>query len=109
MGKEKNTPPASSTPFGDVNVIREILMGQHISQFEHRFEENEDNLSRTEEALRNRIQQLEQDMNARFERIEQLLNTHVQNLSHLIRETSTADKAGLAGLLDEISRKLKEG
>lgn len=109
MSKDKNATPAPSTPFGDVNVIRDILMGQHISQFEHRFLENEETLAKTEEAIRNRIHQLEMDMNARFERMEQLLSNHVDQLTKLINETSKGDKASLAYLLDEVSKKLKEG
>lgn len=109
MSKDKNATSAPVSPFGDVNVIRDILMGQHISQFEHRFQENEETIARTEEALRNRIQQMENEMNARFERLEQLLSAHVETLTNRLMETSKGDKASLARLLDEVSNKLKEG
>ena len=46
-------------------------------------------------------------MNARFDRLEKLLAQHVENINTQMNNMSKNDKADLADMLIEVSKKLK--
>ncbi len=127
--------------FGDMSLLREIIMGPKVIEYEQKFADtdaliqqndetikaliqktheaitahinknNEDTLAliqKNEDATKARFDALERDMNARFDRLEQLLNQNVEKINTQMRTTSKGDKAGLADLLVELSKKLKD-
>ena len=137
MAKENGNTTTNETPapnpmasmFGDMSLLRDIIMGPKVVEYNDRFEavhalieknnsqtnaliEKNNNEIRTligknEAATNARFEALERDMNAKFEHLEQLLNQNVENLTKLIQETSKSDKATLADLLIGVSQKLK--
>ena len=137
MAKENSNTATNETPapnpmagmFGDMSMLRDIIMGPKIIEYNERFEavhtlieknNNQTNalidkndkathalIEKNEAATNARFEALERDMNAKFERLEQLLNQNVENLTKLIQETSKSDKAMLADLLIGVSQKLK--
>ena len=65
-------------------------------------------IQKNEDATKARFDALEADMNARFDRLEQLLTQNVEKINTQMNSMSKNDKAGLADLLVELSKKLKE-
>ena len=113
MTKENSTttpPPATPNPmgmFGDMSLLREIIMGPKIIEYDERFGEKQALIEKNDEATKAHFEALERDMNARFDRLEQLLMQNVEKLTKLMQETSKNDKAMLADLLIGVSQKLK--
>ena len=126
MAKENGNTTTNETPapnpmasmFGDMSMLRDIIMGPKIIEYNDRFEavhtliEKNDKavqalIDKNEAATNARFEALERDMNAKFDRLEQLLNQNVEHLTKLIQETSKSDKATLADLLTGVSQKLK--
>ena len=126
MAKENSNTVTNETPapnpmasmFGDMSMLRDIIMGPKIIEYNDRFEavhtliEKNDKavqalIDKNEAATNARFEALERDMNAKFDRLEQLLNQNVEHLTKLIQETSKSDKATLADLLTGVSQKLK--
>ena len=93
--------------FGDMSLLREIIMGPKIIEYNERFEEKQALIEKNDDATTAHFEALERDMNARFDRLEQLLMQNVDKLTKLMQETSKNDKAMLADLLIGISQKLK--
>ena len=126
MAKENSNTATNETPapnpmasmFGDMSMLRDIIMGPKIIEYNERFEavnaliDKNDKavhalIQKNEAATNARFEALERDMNAKFERLEQLLNQNVEHLTKLIQETSKSDKVTLADLLIGVSQKLK--
>ena len=126
MAKENTNTATNETPapnpmasmFGDMSMLRDIIMGPKIIEYNERFEavnaliDKNDKavhalIQKNEAATNARFEALERDMNAKFERLEQLLNQNVEHLTKLIQETSKSDKVTLADLLIGVSQKLK--
>lgn len=103
--------------FGEIGTIRDILMGQQISDDKARFEHIEAELVRIETSLNERIDELqrqtkvrfstlEQNMEERFDRLEELLKDNVSQLHEKIEAVSADDKANLGQMLSEIGKSL---
>ena len=114
MSKKEETTPAINPMgmFGDMSMLREIIMGPKVIEYEQRFTD-------TDESTRQRFEALERDMNARFEaltkemnaRLEsltQLLNQNVEKLDTQMKNMSRNDKAKMSELIVEMSKKLVE-
>jgi TfoX/Sxy family transcriptional regulator of competence genes len=113
MAKENTTTAASSTPnpmgmFGDMSLLRDIIMGPKVVEYDERLNAIEALIEKNNEATQAHFAALERDMNARFDRLEQLLMQNVEKLSNQIQHTSKTDKAMLADLLIGVSQKLKD-
>ncbi len=115
--------------FGDMSLLREIIMGPKVIEYEQKFtdtdaliQKNEDatqalvkkineetlaHIQKNEDSTKARFDALERDINARFDRLEQLLNQNVDKINTQMNNMSKGDKAGLADLLVELSQKLK--
>jgi ElaB/YqjD/DUF883 family membrane-anchored ribosome-binding protein len=102
---------------GDISMIRDILMGQQINDYETRFAEVSNRINQLEQDLRNSIHSLDektesnlarltQDMNDRMEKLRQHLDSQINILNNKIQDTSAKDRAKMAGLLVEMSKKL---
>lgn len=107
--KEK---PRSMMNLSEVSVIRDILMGQQMADYERRFNSMETLIDAKEEATRHRINALEGELKAelvaRFEKLEHLLLLNVEQLNQRMQSLSRQDKNSLSELLISMSQKLKE-
>ena len=137
MSKENTnstTPPANQAAsmglFGDMSLLREIIMGPKVIEYEQKFADTDTLIKKNDEETKVLIQQNnekmnaliqkneaatharfdahERDMNARFDRLEQLLNQNIDKINTQMRNMSQSDKANLSDLLVELSKKLKE-
>ncbi|MCB0705990.1 MAG: hypothetical protein KDC34_11795 [Saprospiraceae bacterium] len=98
---------------GDLGVIRDILMGQHINQYEsqfsnidqkhHALQDNIDELSRT---TQDAMQQMEDAVNHRFDKLEALLSNQVELLKDNIAATSRKDRHMIGKLLEKMGQQL---
>ena len=93
---------------GDVSVIRDILMGGHISGFNQRFEALEALVAHNERLTQERLDKLQADTTARFERLEALLAQNVEMLTQRMDSISKNDRHQMADLLIEVSKHLKK-
>ena len=104
-------------PSSDIATIRNILMGQHIADYERQFvqvgEEIDANkqhfiqeLAHFSQETDERFARLEKEMNERFERLEKILNDHVRRLDARLLEVTKTDKQNLGQMLADISKKL---
>jgi ElaB/YqjD/DUF883 family membrane-anchored ribosome-binding protein len=102
---------------GDVSMIRDILMGQHINEFENRFSEISNRVQQLEQDLRKVMQEQEdrtnqrfskmtEEMNDRFARVQKNLDDNTKMLDEKINRTSKADKAIIGAMLIEIGKQL---
>ena len=95
----------------EIGVIRDILMGQQMADYEKRFESMQQFVDAKDNVAKQRIEMLEKElraeMNARFDKIEHLLLLHVEQINQRMQLQSRQDKHQLADLLLEISGKLK--
>ena len=102
---------------GEISTIRNILMGEQMSQYENRFAEMQTALEKAQEELGNelratasgtddRLTNLERDMNARFDKLEKMLSDSVAQMNTRMDKISTADKKQLGEMLATLSQKL---
>jgi predicted HTH transcriptional regulator len=111
MAKSENNntdqPTAPINPFGDMSLLREIIMGPKVIEYDQKNAEILALIKKNEDAINQRLTELEKDMNARFDRLEKLLAQNVDTLQKQLQNTSKTDKATMADLLVELSKKLK--
>ena len=102
---------------GEISTIRDILMGQQMSEDNSRFESIEAELVRVETTINEKIDEmqaqtnarfsaLEQEMSERFDRLEELLMENTTQLNQKIEAVSTDDKAHLGQMLSDIGKAL---
>lgn len=102
---------------GEIGTIRDILMGQHINQFEERFVEIQEQMNSLQEQLEEKIQEVDRfhkfamidfnkESNQRFNKVEKQLAKDVSNLEQKIRNSSTADKKEIGKLMANVAKKL---
>jgi hypothetical protein len=111
MAKDNNSDNTQATtpinPFGDMSLLRDIIMGPKVIEYDKRFSDIEELIKKNEEATRNHFAKMEKDMNERFDKLEKLLTQNVEMLQNQMQKMSTTDKNTLADLLVELSSKLK--
>lgn len=102
---------------GEISTIRNILMGDQMSQYETRFAEMQTAMeaaqSSMEKELRmtaggtdDRLGKLEKDINARFDKLEKMLTDNVTQMNNRLDEVSNADKQQLGKMLAAMGQKL---
>ncbi len=108
----------TKTPgLGDISMIRDILMGQQINEFENRFAELSNRVQQLEQDLRKSMQEQEdrsnqrfskmtEEMNERFARVQKNLDDNTKMLDDKINRTSKTDKALIGAMLIEIGKQL---
>ncbi len=107
----------SAAQLSEISTIRNILMGQQMSEYENKFSEFGEEISGVKEHFNHelssfnqksdeRIRQLEQAMNERFNRIEKMLADQVSRLDEKLLTISRSDKNDLGKMLSELSKKL---
>jgi len=101
----------------DIGTIRNILMGQQMSEYKAEFEDIRKKMADDHADLTSKLQaqgkdaderfaKLEKDMSDRFDRLEKLLTDHVARLDAKLVDVSKSDKQDLGQMLAEISKKL---
>jgi hypothetical protein len=94
--------------FGDMSMLRDIIMGPKVIEDNSRFEIMDNVMAENKEALTQKIDKLEQDMNARFDRLEQLLRQNIEQVNTKMAQTSRQDKDTIADLLVHLAEGLKK-
>jgi molecular chaperone GrpE (heat shock protein) len=101
----------------DIGMIRNILMGEQISDFEKRFNALQDQMKDLENQLQDKINhlgeannsaqsELEKTMDQRFETIEKLILSSIEKLDKRLDKVSKDDKMRLGKMLDRVSKQL---
>lgn len=102
---------------GDISMIRDILMGQQMTDYDKRFADVSQRIQQLETDLRHaikaledrthqRMQQMTDETNERFARIQKNLDDNTQMLEDRIARTSKTDKAIIGAMLIEIGKQL---
>ena len=94
--------------FGDMSVLRDIIMGPKVTEFSVRFSEIEATIKKLEESTIQRMTIMEKGLQEHIHNLELLLMQNSDQLSKKIEQTSKQDRAQLADFLVEIAKKLKE-
>jgi hypothetical protein len=105
---ESNGAPQGMGMFGDMSMLRDIIMGPKVIEDNSRFDATDNKMAANKEALENRIQSLENDMNARFDRLEALLRQNIEQVNTKMAQTSRQDKDTIADLLVHLAEGLKK-
>ena len=118
MSEEKTTTTPESAMLGEISTIRNILMGQQMSDYERRFEdlrnsltnlsdENHRRLERFTNETEERFGSLERQIAERFDRLEKLMTDRLTQLDEKVDRLQREDKTMLSDLLVEMSQKLR--
>jgi hypothetical protein len=94
--------------FGDMSLLRDIIMGPKVIEDNERFESVDNTIANNQEALNNRIDALERDMNSRFDRLEQLLKQNIEQVNQTMTDTRRNDRDALATMLNSVADGLKK-
>lgn len=105
---------------GEISTIRDILMGQQISEFQDKFNDATEKTNdlesyvntrfeKLEQNVESRFSALEQEMNDRFDQLEELLKGNVLDINQKMALSSKTDKEFLGQILREVSGKLLNG
>lgn len=108
------------TGLGEINMIRDILMGRQISEFQQKFdavEEKTNHLNKLidekfkilEGELRSKIDEIENNVNVRLDSLENMIKDNVADLEWKISDTSKNDKEMIGHMLQEMGKKLISG
>ncbi len=102
---------------GEISIIRDILMGHQISEYEKRFNQLDERLNQLEEIFHQRIdhlsvsisereEQANRDFSDRMDRLENLIASSIENLNSKIDKVTNDDKKKLGKMMAELSQKL---
>lgn len=128
MSKKDNHNSNNGASLTEISTIRDILMGQHIDDFESKFKSLQDQLAKVESKLTKKINdlstdssarqkelnnelvtrfsQLESSTDSRFGQIEQSLKDGLADLQNMMDEASMNDKERIGKLLMEAGKDL---
>jgi len=118
MANEKNN-PTSGMDLGELGMIRNILMGQQISEWEVKYSEmNQDLEARAQELedlIANRgdsadreLSEMDKAINARLDKLEKSMDKRMNQLEQKLVDTTQKDRHKMGKMLSEIGRKLME-
>ncbi len=113
--KEENN--TTQPTFGEIGTIRDILMGQQMTEYNGRFSELENRINTVEADLtkkldalevkmQDRIAEMQDEFSNRLAALEQHLSGTAADLEHKIEKVSTADKVSLGKMLAKVSKQL---
>lgn len=81
MEKKTNTSETEINQLGNVDQIREILFGSQTRELNKRFEKLENDIKRSQEDIKNKIEQNQKDFNQRLENELELVSKKIKNLT----------------------------
>lgn len=113
--KKKNN--GSMHSLGEISTIRDILMGEKISDFEARFNAVSDDIKAMEDDFRTKLDglnahlddrsgSLEREIQERFDKLEQLLSEQVAALQKKIEAATQNDRHRIGKLFEKVSKDL---
>lgn len=119
MSQENHTTPppaAAASMLGEISTIRNILMGQQMSEYDRRFEDLRNSLTNLSEENHRRLETfaneteerfgaLEREMSERFDLLEKLMQERFTQLEANLKATSSGDRGDLSRLLREMADK----
>ncbi len=94
--------------FGDMMVLRDIIMGPKITEYNIRFADIDSNIKKLEESTLQNIAIIEKGLKEHIHNLELLIMQNADHLNKKIEQTSKQDRAQLADFLVEVAKKLKE-
>ena len=108
-----------NTKFGEIGTIRDILMGQQMSEYEDRFTEIKQMLTTLENDLRKvineqdvkfsqKLDDLTKETNNRFEMLEKLLEKNVTSIQKQMDQNRKTDKHKLGKMFAKIGAQLMD-
>ena len=114
MAKEKQN---NTGALNEISAIRNILMGQQITEYDSRFDLLESKIADLGEQLhakieemdaryQDRLKQLETAVNQRFEELEKRMSKKTEALDVQIQQETKSSKEELSAILEEMSRKV---
>ncbi len=123
MSKKDNSQNMNGATLGEISTIRDILMGQHINDFESKFDSLQQQLEKVEAKLNDKIKELsattksqhkdiDKETSARFAsmqnetegriaQVERSLQDGLADLQQMIEDASLNDKERIGKLLME--------
>lgn len=115
----KNTNESGAMNLGEISTIRDILMGQQMSDYEQRFQEMENQMATMVEALEGQIDRLQNETNSQSNHLEKSLSSQLssldkalskrlEQLENKLQQTSQKDKAKIGKMLADMGKKLME-
>ena len=117
MANNENNNSTPGMNLGEIGMIRNILMGEQIGEFEQKFNQLQEELKVLEEQLNSKINALEsstqksfsdmeKDANLKFEDIEKQILSNINKLNTKIDKASKDDKVRLGKMLEKVSKQL---
>jgi exonuclease VII large subunit len=105
--------------FGEINTIRDILMGEQMVAYDTQFKQLNQSLDALEQRLGKRIDDwiarqesaqvaLEQRMNERLQALEKQLSQQSAELGNKIETVSSSDRARLGNMLSELGQQISQ-
>lgn len=119
MGEKKEHKDADNFGIGEISTIRNILMGQQMSEYEQRFGHLEEKLisasdnqgtklQNMESKTQERFSVLEQDISKRFDTLELMLKEGLEKLHTQTQTTRENDNDALGKMFVEIGKLLSK-
>jgi len=119
MAKKENTNGNGTSSGGELTVIRNILMGKQINEYDGRLDSLESQVKEQEIEFQKKIQYLEQqlaeqvvqsqeDMSMRLSKLENLLLSNMQGVNSKIDQQRNQDRRALGQMLLEMSKRFLE-
>lgn len=104
---------------GELGMIRNILVGQQMTEWDAKFEKLtnalqnhselfEDQIGVLEKSSNKEFQNLEKQWDERFTKMEKLIEKRMANLEDKIIDSSSKDRQKIGKLLSDIGKKLME-
>lgn len=117
MAEQENKEATPNLGLGEISVIRNILMGQQMNEYEQRFghleeklvnasDEQGENLKSFQTETKQKLAALEKDMNRRFDTLEKMLKDGLEKLSDKTEKNRTKDNEALGRMLADVGQKL---
>lgn len=114
-GNNKN----GTMSLGEISTIRDILMGQQMSEYDTRFKAMEERIAELTESLEAQIDQvqnettsnnngLEKSLTSQINSLDKALSKRLEQLENKLQQTSQKDKAKIGKMLADMGKKLME-
>ncbi|MBP7272867.1 MAG: hypothetical protein KA974_03450 [Saprospiraceae bacterium] len=123
MAKQLNSTTSTINPngaglsLGDLGMIREILVGQQMSQIEHRFAEMSEIIEQLrgevvstrktmEKEMAQQMSSMERETASRFDKLEKHFNTELEKLRSDATNMTNTERQKLGNLLAQMAQTL---
>ena len=105
---------------GEISTIRDILMGQQMSEYDLRFKALEERMMEMMDTLDTQINdnnnqaidqrnRMEKSLTDQLNNLDKAIGKRLEALENKLQQTSTKDKARIGKMLADMGKKLMEG